>query len=169
MSRPPRLGYCVRFTDDLDAAVRFYAEALRQRLVKRTDHWAQFDVGEVTFGLYERSAMAAALEVPAESLGSPPGGFEMAFEVDDCDAAYRAALRAGARGFREPADRPWGERTGYVLDPDGALVELYTPVRRVREVVEEVAAGADAARAERHRESSSPSSQPTNALSDPNA
>jgi hypothetical protein len=49
--------------------------------------------------------------------------------VPDCDAAHRAAVAAGAREFRPPQDRPWGERTSYLLDPDGALVELYTHPR----------------------------------------
>ena len=43
--------------------------------------------------------------------------------VNDCDAAYRRALEAGAvtlMGERgEPADRPYGERSAFVEDPFG--------------------------------------------------
>jgi lactoylglutathione lyase len=123
---PPRLGYVVRFVADLDASVRFYAELLGQRLTKRTEHWAQFDCGSLTFGLYDRPTMAANLGVADAELGSAPGALELAFEVSDCDAAYGAAIVAGARGYRPPEDRPWGERTAYLLDPDGGLFELYT-------------------------------------------
>jgi uncharacterized glyoxalase superfamily protein PhnB len=70
--------------------------------------------------------MAANLGVQESSLGVPPGAMELAFEVDDCDAAFNAALAAGARPFQPPQDRPWGERTAYLLDPEGALVEVYT-------------------------------------------
>ena len=122
----PRLGYVVRFVGSLDDAVRFYAEVLGQQMTKRTEHWAQFDCGGVTFGLYERAAMAAHLSMPEASLGTPPGAMELAFEVADCDAAYDAAVAAGARAFKPPQDRPWGERTAYLLDPDDGLVELYT-------------------------------------------
>lgn len=127
----PRLGYVVRFVRALDPAVAFYGDVLGQRLTKRTEHWAQFDCGSLRFGLYERGAMASALGIDDAALGEAPGALELAFEVADCDLAYAAALAAGARGFREPQDRAWGERTAYLLDPDGALVELFTPAGRV--------------------------------------
>ncbi len=36
--------------------------------------------------------------------------------VADCDAAYQRALEAGATSQGEPADRPYGERSGFVKD-----------------------------------------------------
>jgi PhnB protein len=36
--------------------------------------------------------------------------------VPDCDAAYGRALEAGAISTGEPADRPYGERSGFVKD-----------------------------------------------------
>ena len=49
-----------------------------------------------------------------------PGGRERigAFHVyvPDCDAAYRRAMEAGAASMGEPADRPYGERSGFVKD-----------------------------------------------------
>ena len=127
----PRLGYVVRFVGTLGPAVDFYAGVLGLTLTKRAEHWAQFDCGSLRFGLYVRGAMAEALGVDDAALGEAPGALELAFEVADCDAAYAAALVAGARSFRAPQNRPWGERTAYLLDPDGALVELFTPVAHV--------------------------------------
>ena len=126
---PPRLGYVVRFVTALEPAVRFYAEVLGQRCTKRTEHWAQFDCGSLRLGLYDRAAMARALDTGVEELGSSPGAVELAFEVDDVDAAWEGALQAGAQGWRPPVDRPWGERTAYLRDPDGGLVELFRRIR----------------------------------------
>jgi PhnB protein len=36
--------------------------------------------------------------------------------VPDCDAAYQRAVEAGAKSMGEPADRPYGERSGFVQD-----------------------------------------------------
>jgi PhnB protein len=36
--------------------------------------------------------------------------------VPDCDAAYGRAMEAGAASLGEPADRPYGERSGFVKD-----------------------------------------------------
>ena len=45
----------------------------------------------------------------------------MAFHmyVSDCDATYQHALEAGGTSIDEPADRPYGERSGGVKDPAG--------------------------------------------------
>ena len=158
----PRLGYVVRFVRSLDAAVDFYERVLGQRLTKRTEHWAQFACEGITFGLYDRAAMAANLGVDEAQLGAPPGAVELAFEAEDVDVAYAAAVKAGARSFREPADRPWGERTAYLMDPDGALVELYMHLARdgqaqAEEV--EIEHGADQGEEARRQEMATPSSE----------
>jgi len=53
--------------------------------------------------------------------GNLPGAFHVF--VDDCDAAYRRALEAGATtlmgAMGEPADRPYGERSAFVEDAFG--------------------------------------------------
>lgn len=57
----------------------------------------------------------------AASRGNLSGAFHVF--VDDCDAVYRRALEAGAvtlmGALGEPADRPYGERSGYVEDAFG--------------------------------------------------
>jgi len=155
----PRLGYVVRFVGDLDASIRFYQDVLGQHLTKHTRHWAQFDCGGLTLGLYERAAMAVHLGVPDAKLGAAPGAMELAFEVADCDAAYADAVAAGAQAFKEPQDRPWGERTGYLLDPDGGLVELYTRGQHADPAeIEEIEEGAEAGETARRNEMATPSS-----------
>jgi PhnB protein len=39
--------------------------------------------------------------------------------VPDCDATYNRAMEAGAISLGEPADRPYGERSGFVKDAAG--------------------------------------------------
>ena len=39
--------------------------------------------------------------------------------VEDCDAAYRRAIAAGAISIEEPSDKPYGNRTAVILDPFG--------------------------------------------------
>ncbi|HEY1242803.1 MAG TPA: VOC family protein [Bryobacteraceae bacterium] len=57
----------------------------------------------------------------AASHGNLPSALHV--YVDDCDAAYRRAIEAGASTLMgpmgEPADRPYGERSAYVEDAFG--------------------------------------------------
>jgi PhnB protein len=52
--------------------------------------------------------------------------------VPDIDAVYRRALAAGAKSIQEPADQPYGDRTGGVLDPFGNQWYIGTHIRDVQ-------------------------------------
>ena len=40
------------------------------------------------------------------------------------DATFAELLAGGASPVTPPTTRPWGQRTAYVRDPDGHLIEL---------------------------------------------
>jgi lactoylglutathione lyase len=116
--------YVVVVVTDLDRSLEFYVGLLGLPLGHRSGQYAQLDTGPTRLALYQREAMAAIL---GQALSPPePGapGFEIGFKVPDVDAAYAELVAAGAEGAAPPVDRPWGQRTAYVRDPDGHLVEL---------------------------------------------
>ena len=49
--------------------------------------------------------------------------------VDDVDAAYARALRAGATSESEPEDKPYGHRNAGVIDPNGVTWWIGAPVK----------------------------------------
>ncbi len=55
------------------------------------------------------------------------GTVELAFDVPsyaDVDKEYQHALHHGAISVLPPTTEPWGQRTCYVADPDGNLIEI---------------------------------------------
>jgi uncharacterized glyoxalase superfamily protein PhnB len=54
---------------------------------------------------------------PAEPAKARPSSLYL--YVPDVDAAYKAALAAGAKSLMEPADQFYGDRSGGVEDPSG--------------------------------------------------
>jgi catechol 2,3-dioxygenase-like lactoylglutathione lyase family enzyme len=116
--------YIVVIVEDLERSVDFYTRVLGLRLGHRSGPYAQLDTGTTRVGLYERTAMAATLGRPLRAPAPNAPSFELGFKVDDCDAVYTDLVHKGARGVVEPTDRAWGQRTAYVVDPDGHLVEL---------------------------------------------
>lgn len=55
------------------------------------------------------------------------GHFEIALYVDtfdEVDAEFRKAVEKGAVPVLEPETEPWGQRTCYIADPEGNLVEI---------------------------------------------
>jgi lactoylglutathione lyase len=116
--------YVVLVVADVDRAVEFYVDGLGLELGHRSGPYAQLATGATRVALYERAAMAETLgrQLVAPSEDAP--GFELGFKVADCDAAYGELVGRGATPAVEPTDRPWGQRTAYIRDPDGHLIEL---------------------------------------------
>lgn len=50
--------------------------------------------------------------------------------VENSDATYRRALKAGAVSVEEPQDLPYGDRRGIVKDPGGNTWQIATHRRR---------------------------------------
>jgi lactoylglutathione lyase len=116
--------YVVLVVEDLDRALAFYCDVLGLPLGHRSGPYAQLATGVTRVSLYERAAMASTLGRELASPSSDAPGFELGFKVDDCDAAYNELVAGGATPAVPPTDRAWGQRTAYVRDPDGHLVEL---------------------------------------------
>ena len=52
--------------------------------------------------------------------------------MEDVDAVYQRAIEAGAKSVREPADQPYGDRSGGVEDAFGNQWWISTHVKDVR-------------------------------------
>ena len=52
---------------------------------------------------------------------------EMALYVDtfeEVDAQYQNAIQNGAASLLEPTTEPWGQRTCFIADPEGNIIEI---------------------------------------------
>ncbi len=53
------------------------------------------------------------------------------FYVKDVDAVFKSAIAAGASVLCEPADQPYGDRSGGCLEPSGNTIWIATPTEDV--------------------------------------
>ncbi len=116
--------YVILIVEDLDRALRFYVDVLGLRLGHRSGDYAQLDTGATRLGLYTRYAMAKTLGMSLKPPAHDAPGFEIGFKVPDVGEAFAELVGRGASAVMPPTDRPWGQRTAYVRDPDGHLIEL---------------------------------------------
>ena len=69
-------------------------------------------------------------EMISQELSYPKGrngSMELSFDVPsfaDVDEEYDKAIRLGAAPVFPPTMEPWGQRTCYVADPEGNLIEI---------------------------------------------
>lgn len=124
-----KLRYTILYVDDVDASLSFYESALgvRRRMTHPSGDYGELDTGATSLSFSSRQLM--------RELGKEPGMpdprapvFEIAFETDDVAAAYARAVAAGGRSVQAPRKESWGQTTSYILDPNGYLVEICSPV-----------------------------------------
>ena len=116
--------YVILIVEDMDRALRFYTDVLGLRFGHRSGDYAQLDTGATRLGLYTRGAMAKTLGMSLKPPAHDAPGFEIGFKVLDVGDAFSELVGRGASAVMPPTDRPWGQRTAYVRDPDGHLIEL---------------------------------------------
>jgi lactoylglutathione lyase len=125
-----RLGYAILFVSDLEGSIQFYRDLLGLPFRFANESYAEFGTDGAKFALYSRSHLPELIGVEAPS-GEPPWPQgEVAFFSADVDAEHERLSAAGVRVLAPPTDRPWGERTLHIADPDGYVVELTRPKRR---------------------------------------
>jgi len=70
-------------------------------------------------------------KVVPDSVRKSPSGVMITFVVDDCDTIYRKAVELGAQIIEAPKDMLYGQRRMLLLDPDGTVVDVSSPVGSV--------------------------------------
>ncbi len=121
--------YVILIVEDMDRALRFYTDVLGLRLGHRSGDYAQLDTGATRLGLYTRGAMGKTLGMSLKPPAHDAPGFEIGFKVPDVEEVFSELVGRGASAVMPPTDRPWGQRTAYVRDPDGHLIELAQDLR----------------------------------------
>jgi len=123
---PARLVSLRLITEDVTRLVGFY-----ERLTGVTTHWSTPDFAEVpTDGgtLAIGSVATVALFAPGSARAAANSSAIVEFLVGDVDAAYEQVRQVTDDIVAPPTTMPWGNRSLLLRDPDGNLVNLFTPV-----------------------------------------
>ena len=116
------------FVEDMPTMVRFYRDVLSFEITESEDTVNVYLVKNGTlFMLYERKNFERMTSRKYEYLKGLNGHFEIALYVDtfeEVDLEYNKAIEKGARSVLEPTTEPWGQRTCYIADPEGNLIEI---------------------------------------------
>ena len=108
--------------------VRFYRDVLGFEIKEGENAVNVYLIKNGTlFMLYERKNFEKMTNRKYEYLKGLNGHFEIALYVDtfeEVDAEYSKAIGKGAQSVLEPTTEPWGQRTCYIADPEGNLIEI---------------------------------------------
>ena len=113
---------------DMGTMIRFYRDVLGFEIRENEDAKNVSLVKDGTLLLlYGRADFERMTRRRYEYLTGINGHFEIALYVDtfdEVDEAFRKAVDQGATPILEPTTEPWGQRTCYIADPEGNLIEI---------------------------------------------
>jgi catechol 2,3-dioxygenase-like lactoylglutathione lyase family enzyme len=113
-------------TADIARLVDFYERATGVRADWATEDFAELRIASGTL------AIGSTRTVPLFAPGSAhPGDNRTAiieFLVDDVDSLHQSLVGFVKDFVKEPTTMPWGNRSLLLRDPDGNLVNFFTPV-----------------------------------------
>ena len=116
------------FVNDMATMIRFYRDVLGFEIKEGENAVNVYLIKNGTlFMLYERKNFEKMTNRKYEYLKGLNGHFEIALYVDtfeEVDSEYAKAVEKGAQSVLEPTTEPWGQRTCYIADPEGNLIEI---------------------------------------------
>lgn len=114
------------FTDDVDALIAFYESATGLTAERLHPMFAEIRTPSGTLAVASTATVPLLGDGVAEARANHSVALD--FRVDDVDAVYEALREVVEVFVNEPTNMPWGNRSLLVRDPDGTLVNFFTPV-----------------------------------------
>lgn len=113
-------------TTDLDRMAAFYEAVLGVAPARPAPVFAQFATSVGTLAIADARTMG--MTEPGTMEPGSNRSVIIEFRVDDPDADYARLAGTVDEWVLEPTTMPWGNRSILFRDPDGNLVNLFTPV-----------------------------------------
>ncbi len=114
--------------EDMAGMIRFYRDVLGFEIREEEDTKNVYLVKDGTlFLLYGRKDFEKMTGRKYGYVNGLNGHFEIALYVDtfeEVDSSFSRAVENGAKPVMEPTTEPWGQRTCYIADPEGNLIEI---------------------------------------------
>ena len=114
--------------DDMAAMIRFYRDVMGFEITEPENAVNVYLKKDgVLFMLYGRENFEKMTGRSFEYLKGFNGHFEIALKVDsyeEVDRFFAEVTSKGAQPVMLPVTMPWGQRTCYVADPEGNLIEI---------------------------------------------
>lgn len=123
--RPTTLASVRLITDDVERLTAFYERVTGVTADRPSPDFAELRTGRGTLAI----GSTRTVQVFGPGSASPAANRTaiVEFLVDDVDVLF-TRLRDTVETVTPPTTMPWGNRSLLVRDPDGTLVNLFTPV-----------------------------------------
>ncbi|WP_124067141.1 VOC family protein [Clostridium sp. E02] len=116
------------FVKDMSVMVSFYRDVLGFEIKEEVNTDNVYLIKDGTlFLLYRRSDFEQMTKKSFSYANDINGHYEIALSVENyaaVDDTFNEVISKGAVIFLKPTTEPWGQRTCYIADPEGNLIEI---------------------------------------------
>jgi catechol 2,3-dioxygenase-like lactoylglutathione lyase family enzyme len=125
--RTPRLVNTCVITNNVKQLVDFYESILVLKAKWSGENYAEFPTGVGVLAIF--SAEAQEKYIPGSTEAARNKNVILEFRVADVDQEFLRLHGLVKDWVKPPSTQPWGTRSVYFRDPDGNLVDFYTPAK----------------------------------------
>jgi len=129
-----KYAHTILYVENVAETIEFYEKAFG---FNRNFLTPENDYGELISG--ETTIAFASIELGNSNFKSgfekiskseKPFGVELAFTTENIEKDFQNAINFGATEFEPITEKPWGQKVGYLIDNNGFLIEICTPMKK---------------------------------------
>lgn len=111
---------------DIKAAVAFYEQVIDITATWYTEDFAELSTDSITIAIGSTRTMQMFSEGLTDFAGTKSTIIE--FLVKDVNEEYERIKEIASEIIQEPTTMPWGNRSLLFCDPDGNMINFFTPI-----------------------------------------
>ena len=129
-----KYAYTILYVENVAETIEFYEKAFG---FNRNFLTPENDYGELISG--ETTIAFASIELGNSNFKSgfekiskseKPFGVELASTTENIEKDFQNAINFGATEFEPITEKPWVQKVGYLIDNNGFLIEICTPMKK---------------------------------------
>ncbi len=128
-----KYAYTIIYVENVAETIEFYKKAFgfEKKFVTPENDYGELLSGETTIAFASIELGNSNFKQGVEKIdkAKKPFGVEIAFTTENIETDFKKAIDAGATEFEPLIEKPWGQKVGYVLDNNGFLIEICTPIK----------------------------------------
>lgn len=128
-----KYAYTILYVENVAETIEFYKNAFgfEHKFVTPENDYGELISGETTIAFASIELGNSNFKQGFEKVdkSKKPFGIEIAFTTENIELDFKKAIDAGAKEFEPLIEKPWGQKVGYVLDNNGFLIEICTPIK----------------------------------------
>lgn len=128
-----KYAYTILYVKNVTETIQFYEKAFgfSRKFITPENDYGELISGETTIAFASIKLGNSNFKKGFEKISNSekPFGVELAFISENIEKDFQDAIAFGATEFEPLIEKPWGQKVGYVLDNNGFLIEICTPIK----------------------------------------